>query len=81
MTSQLQNNAKINRVFEIKEEMKKTDGNVRESVVRHGELMGENNTLLRELDADGINFRWNKEENGFDVYLDKRTIIRYANEG
>ena len=60
--------------------MKKTDVNVRESVARHGELMSENNALLRELDAGGINFRWNKEENGFDVYLDKRTIIRYANE-
>ena len=72
--------AKINRVLEIKEELKKTDITSSESVGRHGELMGENNTLLRELDADGINFRWNKEEKGFDVYLDKRTIIRYANE-
>lgn len=76
----LEQTAKINRVFEIKSLLKQTDVTLRESVLRHGELVGENNRLLRELDAEGINFRWNKEENGYDVYLDKRTIIRYANE-
>jgi len=76
----LEQTAKINRVIEIKSLLKQTDVTSRESVLRHGELMGENNALVRELDADGINFRWNKEENGYDVYLDKRTIIRYANE-